>query len=348
MINYKPKRKDIIRVNIILWLLFFTLGFATSQAVAQVSTTVPKIGVDTFGCTYNTANWNIYPRVTSNAECEAIHTSSYASFNDPFYTTTVYADWYLDGSRWRKTWYQTDPYGSRYLNLYVGTSAIEEMRCPESHPIDNGDGTCSAPPPQDISDCPIGTKPSTLLGNGWSPECIPFTCPTGGANVSIPTAFFEVDFGTPSFSYCDGSCAYSVQSGSGGDVNAWGSGMACGNGTPEYVYAVPTFDDASCTSGDGWVDCSDNPQKVDEDNPPPSEPPATPDDIGVPMEDEPDFISDALPDCTAETALSGSCFVNSMDAVQGNIVGGINAEQSQQTDRIVKALVETMNGKVVS
>lgn len=360
MIKYKPTRKDKIRVNLILWALFFTLGFASSQTFAQVSTTVPIETVDLHRCSSSINGGYLYGYFENDQQCMSAlddYGNNYVDSIDNLQSCSV-RDVTLteEQSSYFRNVFTYDCLGGTSGNIqysgyfyayHIKTATQTEQRCPASHPTDNGDGTCSLAPPEQLSDCPIGTKPSLTvgqLGNGSSSECVPFSCASGGANVSIPSTFFDLDFGTAGFSYCDGSCAYSVQSGSGGDVNAWGTGMACGNGTPDYVYAVPTFDDVSCTSGDGWVDCSDNPQKVDEDNPPPSPPPATPDDIGVPLEQEGDFVNDALPDCTAETALSGSCFVNSMVAVQGNIVGGINAEQSQQTDRIVKALVETMNG----
>lgn len=126
-------------------------------------------------------------------------------------------------------------------------------------------------------------------------------------------------------------------------MNAYASGLACGNGTGEYVYAAPTFDSEFCTGGDNWVDCSDDPQRIDEDNPITSYDPVSPEDIGVPVEEQPDFTPEPLPDCTAETALSGGCFVNSMDAVQTNISGSISTSQSQQTDRVVKSITALIN-----
>ena len=323
-------------------LAFFALVFPFAVS-SQVSTTVPKETVEG----YTGMIWK-----TNGGYCttQANISGEYLDSEDAASQYLSYRGWIsfepiadlCNGHGAYKFYTGDNALGNPvYMSLSVAlTGSAQVPSCPESHPVDNGDGTCSLAPPEEIEDCPIGTMASIggVLGDGSAPECVPFQCEVGGQNVSIPSQFFDVDFGGASFSYCDGSCAFSVQSGSGGQVNAWGTGMACGNGTPDYVYAVPSFDDASCTSGDGWVDCSDNPQKVDEDNPQNPEVPTTPDDLGAPLEETPDPVEEPLPDCTAETALSGSCFVNSMDAVQGNIVNGITAEQSQQTDRIVTAL----------
>jgi hypothetical protein len=119
---------------------FFNSGYAQD--------TVPKETVDMFKCTGNLLNWNMYPIQPNTSACESVHVSSDSLHTSGSYNAEVNVDWSIQSGRWQKQWKMTSiSQGTvSYNSVYMQTNPIATAVCPETHPIDNGDGTCSREP----------------------------------------------------------------------------------------------------------------------------------------------------------------------------------------------------------